>query len=359
MFKRTTLALVLALLGSSAFAGDYYVVVPVKGRAVSNSVAVSLSPATLPGGLVGSAYSYDFKPGLVVTGDAGFTGAGVSWGVTSGALPSGLSLNSSTGVLSGTPSAAGSSSFAVSATYRTKVGAQAYAVKVTAPVVTLTVTADGSTDFGSVALGSSVSRQFFVESTGNAPATDLSVAIVGTSTSEVTITSNTCGTVPSPGVLAAGSTCAVTVTYAPTVGGAISASLQVVSSAQPALSLTPLTGSGSVPAGFATVAGKTWAYYDTAVTYSAAATYCQNLTALGGGWRLPTLAEANSIVDSPSNRAALLAAGWGNTMWNWMWATTLYSAGNYYVWRTDSVSGGTAWTSYSPPTVPYKVSCVK
>ncbi len=361
LFKRTALSLVLALLGSSAFAAasDYYVVVPVKGRAVSNSVTVSLSAATLPGGLVGTAYSYDFKPGLVVTGDASFTGAGVSWGVTAGTLPTGLALDASTGVLSGTPTAAGSSSFEVGATYRTKGGTQAYALQVSAPVVTVTVTATNGTDFGTVMVGSSVSRQFTIASTGNAPATSVRADITGSQKAGVSITANTCGTPASQGVLAAGSTCSVTVTYAPTVVTPISANLRIMSSASPSVLLTPLTGSGALPAGFASVAGLTWAYSDTAVTYSSAATYCQNLTAMGGGWRLPTLTEANLIADSSTNRDALLAAGWGNTQWNWMWTTTLYSAGNYYVWRTDSMSGTGNWTSYSPPTVPYKVSCVK
>lgn len=45
-----------------------------------------------------------------------FTGSGVTFAVTSGSLPAGLSLNSSTGAITGTPTAAGDSTFTVTAT---------------------------------------------------------------------------------------------------------------------------------------------------------------------------------------------------------------------------------------------------
>lgn len=65
---------------------------------LSITTASSLSP-----GVVNSAYSNT----LAATGGSG----AYSWSVTSGSLPAGLSLNSSTGAISGTPTTAGSSSF--------------------------------------------------------------------------------------------------------------------------------------------------------------------------------------------------------------------------------------------------------
>jgi hypothetical protein len=68
---------------------------------------LSLSPLTVPADTVGVPYSQT----VVATGGAG----GYQYGVTSGALPAGLTLNSTTGVISGTPTVAGTSNFTVSA----------------------------------------------------------------------------------------------------------------------------------------------------------------------------------------------------------------------------------------------------
>lgn len=103
------------------------------------AITVSLTSATLPSGKFGTAYSFDFKPYLAVTGDAAYSGSGVTWSVASGTLPAGLSLNSSTGVLSGTPSTStAGSSFTVQAAYKTKSGQTAYSVVIAAvPVVAI------------------------------------------------------------------------------------------------------------------------------------------------------------------------------------------------------------------------------
>ena len=68
--------------------------------------ALTITPATLPNGVVGVPYS----AALTV---AGTTIA--SWTVTVGTLPAGLTLNASTGVISGKPTTAGSSTFTITA----------------------------------------------------------------------------------------------------------------------------------------------------------------------------------------------------------------------------------------------------
>ena len=68
---------------------------------------ITLSPSTLPNGTVSTAYSQ------TITASGGTSP--YSFAVTSGTLPTGLSL-SSAGVLSGTPTTAGVSSFTVTAT---------------------------------------------------------------------------------------------------------------------------------------------------------------------------------------------------------------------------------------------------
>ncbi|HJV36058.1 Ig domain-containing protein, partial [Geomonas sp.] len=66
------------------------------------------STSPLPGGTVSSAYSQT----LTATGGT----TPYSWAVTAGALPAGLSLNASTGLISGTPTTAGTANFTVTVT---------------------------------------------------------------------------------------------------------------------------------------------------------------------------------------------------------------------------------------------------
>ena len=132
------MATIVALACAQAFASEFYVVTPVPGKTVSRAnIQVALSSSSLPSVRMGSAYTYDFKPLLQVTGDSKYTGYGVKWAVTSGSLPPGVTLNASTGVVSGVPTSAGTWPFAISATYMTKVGEQTYQVAVTSLTVTL------------------------------------------------------------------------------------------------------------------------------------------------------------------------------------------------------------------------------
>jgi len=79
-------------------------------KALSIAVAdpLSVTTSSLPGGIVGQAYSQS----VAATGGK----TPYTWSVSSGTLPSGLTLNASTGAVSGTPTAAGTSNFTVKAT---------------------------------------------------------------------------------------------------------------------------------------------------------------------------------------------------------------------------------------------------
>jgi hypothetical protein len=76
-----------------------------EGVSLTVAAAPSLAFGAPPVGEVGAAYSDQ----LSVSGGTG----PFAWSVSSGALPAGLALSASTGLLSGTPTAAGSSSFTV------------------------------------------------------------------------------------------------------------------------------------------------------------------------------------------------------------------------------------------------------
>jgi uncharacterized protein (TIGR03437 family) len=66
---------------------------------------INIAPASLPVGTVGVAYSAN----LTQTGAIG----AVNWSISAGALPAGLSLNATSGVISGAPTASGTSNFTV------------------------------------------------------------------------------------------------------------------------------------------------------------------------------------------------------------------------------------------------------
>lgn len=93
----------------------------------SNTVSVgcgniTLSPASLPAGTVGTAYSQAITAGGGVPP--------VTFSISSGSLPAGLSLSSS-GQISGTPTAAGTSNFSVTATDANGcTGSQSYSITV-------------------------------------------------------------------------------------------------------------------------------------------------------------------------------------------------------------------------------------
>ena len=80
------------------------------GVAGSTTLTVQATPltittASLPGGTLNVSYSATLAAG---GGTSPYT-----WSIASGSLPAGLSLNSSTGVISGMPTAAGTFSFTV------------------------------------------------------------------------------------------------------------------------------------------------------------------------------------------------------------------------------------------------------
>ena len=95
---------------------------------------LSITTASLPNGTVGAAYSAT----LAATGGTG----PYSWSIVSGSLPSGLTLNLATGVISGTPTAAATSNFTVQVTDSASPAAtssKALSISVTATPTTVTI----------------------------------------------------------------------------------------------------------------------------------------------------------------------------------------------------------------------------
>ena len=97
-------------------------------QAATGCDALTVSPtnSTLTSGSVGTAYSQTFTQ----TGGTG----NIMWSVSAGTLPSSLSLNSGTGVLSGTPDTAGTSTFTIRATDANNcIGERQYSLTINSP----------------------------------------------------------------------------------------------------------------------------------------------------------------------------------------------------------------------------------
>jgi hypothetical protein len=197
------------------------------------AIAVSLGSATLPDGTQSSAYSYDLKPRLTVSGDAAYSGSGVTWSVVGGSLPTGLSLGAD-GVISGTPSAGSSSTFTVQAAYKTKTGQRSYQLFVAKlGFGKLSVTA---LSFGNQAVNSTSGAQSFTLTNTGDKALGVN-GITGTGPYGVT---NNCGA-----SLAASASCTVNVTFTPTAIGAAPGTIKVsVSSGDTTVNLSG-TGQGT------------------------------------------------------------------------------------------------------------------
>jgi len=104
-----------------------------------NSISGTAGPvpvaSALKGGTTGTAYSETISA-------QGGTGP-YTFAVVSGALPTGTSLNTSTGVISGTPSAAATYSFAISVTDANALtGSQSFTIEIDAPA------GGGATNYG-------------------------------------------------------------------------------------------------------------------------------------------------------------------------------------------------------------------
>jgi len=91
---------------------------------LSINVPPSITTTSLPNGAVGAAYSQTltFAPG---------TATPYTWSVSSGALPTGLSLDTAQGTISGTPTTAGNFNFTITATdTASKTGSQALSMTI-------------------------------------------------------------------------------------------------------------------------------------------------------------------------------------------------------------------------------------
>jgi len=205
---------------------------------------ITLSPTTLPTATTGTAYSQTISA-------SGGTSP-YAYSLSSGSLPNGLTLNSSSGVLSGTPTQAGVFSFTVTATdANSYTGKQSYTLDV---VNTLTATQV----IASEVLTQNHAATPFTPVTGSGGTAPLSYSISPALPTGLSINSSTGAISGTPTVVSAATSYTVTVTdansatatasFSLTVNTAVTATQAIASEAltqnHAATPFTPVTGSG-------------------------------------------------------------------------------------------------------------------
>ena len=257
-------------------------------RQIISCPTITISPASLAGGTVGTAYSQT----VTQTGLAGTP----IWSVSVGTLPAGVTLAGATGIISGTPTAAGTANITVSVTDGTCTQTKTYSIVVACPTLVFGVTSATSATVGtaySLNAGVTGNTQSVVYTVSSLPA-GLSIAsatgiISGTPTTPtasatytVTATQGTCS-------LTRGYTFAVvcpTTTVTPTltaqsyVVGTTISSITLGASGVSGATYAYAVTSGALPAGVTLSAG---VISGTPTTATAATSFTITATASIGG----------------------------------------------------------------------------
>ena len=179
-----------------------------------------ISSATTANGTVGTAFSYQITA----------TNSPASYGATG--LPAGLSVNTSTGLISGAPTASGTSTVTLSATNSTGTGNATLTLTI-ANGAQLSVS-PSPVAFGNVNVGSNSTKTVTLTNTGGATLNITAATITGAG-----YTMNL-----QPTSINAGANTTFTVTFTPTASGSASGSISITSNAPGSPATLALSGTG-------------------------------------------------------------------------------------------------------------------
>jgi len=187
--------------------------------------APAITSATTASGTVGSAFSYQISASNT---PASFGASG---------LPAGLSVNAATGLISGTPTAAGTSTATVSATNSAGTGSATLTITIAGAGPSLSINAT-SIPFGSVTVNTMATQTVTLTSNGSAAVTVSSASVTGTG---FTLAGSTYSA-----TLAPGQTATLGVQFEPTSTGAATGQLTIKSnSTTNSTAAIALTGTGT------------------------------------------------------------------------------------------------------------------
>jgi hypothetical protein len=191
--------------------------------------ALSITTSTLPNGSQGVAYSQN----LGATGGT----PPYTWAITVGSLPTGLALHGDTGAISGTPTATGASNFTVLVT---DAGSHTATANLFITVGTV-VLSPSSLQFPAQLEGTTSGAQSVNIQNQQGVTLHLAGVTIGGANSADFAVVNPCTTI------AAGSSCAVSVTFTPSGSGTRTAALSVADDAPNSPQTVLLSGAGNAP----------------------------------------------------------------------------------------------------------------
>jgi hypothetical protein len=312
------------------------------GAATSTPVPLAITSSSLAAGTVGSGYSSALQAS---GGSAPYT-----WSITSGSLPAGLSLAASTGLISGTPTASGTSNFTaavVDSSNPTQNKSASISLTIApAPVAIITSSLPsgtvGTSYSNSLQAAGGTTPYSWAITNGSLPA-GLSIAVNGTisGTPKAAGTSTFTVTLTDAGIPAQTKSASVSLTIAPTtlaissstlaagtVGSNYSATLQATGGASP---YTWTVTTGSLPAGLTLAAstgiisGKptTNGNFSFAITakdssttvQSATATFTLTVAAAGTPLSISSTSVSGGTINATYSSA--LSASGGTTPYTW------------------------------------------
>ncbi|PVM93686.1 putative Ig domain-containing protein, partial [Caulobacter endophyticus] len=260
--------------------------------------AVAINTTSLPTPVLGQAYSQTVS----TTGGT----APVTFAVTTGALPTGLSLNTSTGAISGTATAAGAYSFAIMATDANGLtDAKTYSGTISAGVVITT------TSLPAPVLGQAYSQT--IATTGGTAAVTFAVT-TGAPPTGLSFNASTgviSGTATAPGgySFAVTATDANSLTDAKTYSGTIAAGVAITTTSLPtpvlgqAYSQTVAATGGTAPVTFAVTTGA----LPTGLSLNASIGVISGTVTAAGAYSFTiTATDANGLADAKTYSGAII-----------------------------------------------------